>query len=737
MSKIFPIQNDFSSGQLSEKMFARVNNEKYLRGLSECTNFLPLPQGILERRKGTKHMYQFDPGILNGRIVPFHMSDDLAFDVVLTDDGEIRFFTKSGPYANPGTPDDFIMDAPDFNMTAFNMKIPVWNGSEYIPTASPQVDGEWAIKMSAWSHVEHHNEEGYSTMEFAPTAGRLNDDIDISFNINSSYAWVTDRELRIGSTLHGSELGTISLPETGLVGFTFNPNGNALIHFSFHGISPLPFVAQATANIDSFEIVQRSVAASLSINHHYNNAALDEFHFEMHPSPDEEELWLTHRDHQPYILRYTLATGTFTLTGAITSNVIVTPPLDWSTPPTLGDPPPVDANFPGGLSFHQGRLWFGGTNEQPNALYASAADGTYVEFATPDTTTAATPINIYIARKCDIKWLASSDGLLVGTDVGIFIPESSTGLLATTDISANLKSGYSTSNSVPIFVSNRPVYSADGGRKLRDLIYTEEGQEFTTKDLTFEHDDITDNSPIGNMDYNQESENMIQCESSGASLICLYNKHLDLVGWSVRNQVSDIKSISSLKDSAGNHTSYLMLSTQNRLSLVWDDPVNFLDDNIEIINGPPSTAVSAPHLADQTVSVLADGELLADVVLDSSGNGVIAQEASNVLLGYPYSSRLKTLPKNIMISVIQHGFTSLKNWSKIYVSLLKSTNPLINGKRTPDILAGGPTGAPVASTKRIMQLDSGWDDEGIIEIEQDQPFPCTIAAIYGEMSEEL
>ena len=54
MAKITPLKTSFNSGELSPRLAGRVDLDKYANGCSVMQNFVPLIQGPIERRPGTR-----------------------------------------------------------------------------------------------------------------------------------------------------------------------------------------------------------------------------------------------------------------------------------------------------------------------------------------------------------------------------------------------------------------------------------------------------------------------------------------------------------------------------------------------------------------------------------------------------------------------------------------------------------------------------------------------------------
>jgi hypothetical protein len=79
MSRFVDLQTNFSTGELDPLMRARVDLDQYNNALAKATNVLIQPQGGLRRRPGTKHILELPnsstPSAGNGvRLVPFQFS---------------------------------------------------------------------------------------------------------------------------------------------------------------------------------------------------------------------------------------------------------------------------------------------------------------------------------------------------------------------------------------------------------------------------------------------------------------------------------------------------------------------------------------------------------------------------------------------------------------------------------------------------------------------------------------
>ena len=79
MARSTPIQSNFNGGQISNRLAARVDVDKYRASCKEMTNFLVTPEGPAERRSGTKYVASAADATKKSRLHPFIVSNDTSY----------------------------------------------------------------------------------------------------------------------------------------------------------------------------------------------------------------------------------------------------------------------------------------------------------------------------------------------------------------------------------------------------------------------------------------------------------------------------------------------------------------------------------------------------------------------------------------------------------------------------------------------------------------------------------
>lgn len=105
MPKTQKILQSFNAGELSPKLDARIDQNKYDAGCQTLENFIPMIYGGAERRPGQKFIAKLDVMTAKGRVVAFEHSVNDVY-VLLFENQQLRFFKDGAQVFTPfGTED--------------------------------------------------------------------------------------------------------------------------------------------------------------------------------------------------------------------------------------------------------------------------------------------------------------------------------------------------------------------------------------------------------------------------------------------------------------------------------------------------------------------------------------------------------------------------------------------------------------------------------------------------------
>ena len=95
MPRANPLQSAFNAGEIGPRLASRVDFAKYQNAGARVENLIPLPQGGLARRPGTRFIAQAQDHTKRPRLFPFEFSTEQAY-VLEGCDGCFRFFRDKG-----------------------------------------------------------------------------------------------------------------------------------------------------------------------------------------------------------------------------------------------------------------------------------------------------------------------------------------------------------------------------------------------------------------------------------------------------------------------------------------------------------------------------------------------------------------------------------------------------------------------------------------------------------------
>ena len=91
MPRLHDLQASFSAGEISERLAARLDFVKYPAGLETCENLIPLSEGGIMRRPGTRHVAEVKSSSVKGRLKKFQFSVTQAY-VIEMGASALRFY---------------------------------------------------------------------------------------------------------------------------------------------------------------------------------------------------------------------------------------------------------------------------------------------------------------------------------------------------------------------------------------------------------------------------------------------------------------------------------------------------------------------------------------------------------------------------------------------------------------------------------------------------------------------
>jgi hypothetical protein len=223
MPRSNPFQPSFNAGEISPRLHARTDFQKYRNALSRCQNAIPLPEGAWMRRAGTRYVSEVNSSSAKSRLRKFQYSTTQAYVLELAP-SLIRFFRNQGRISVADT------DASISNGT-FSSNINDWDdrstGGAGNAIAHDNTNGRLTLQTNGTAS----DDIGWAEQDVAIGASYRNTEHVLKFQVIGA---PSDRiELRIGSATTGSQIIADQLYEVGYHCVAFNPGGNATVYIQF------------------------------------------------------------------------------------------------------------------------------------------------------------------------------------------------------------------------------------------------------------------------------------------------------------------------------------------------------------------------------------------------------------------------------------------------------------------------------------------------------------------------
>lgn len=427
--------------------------------------------------------------------------------------------------------------------------------------------------------------------------------------------------------------------------------------------------------------------------------------------------------------------------------------------------------WPRALAFHDERMAYAGTLRKPSRIWWSGIKQ-YEDFT--DGTDADSPFSKEIGgrKQHTIEWMESQKNLLVGTSGGEFIVTTGSDNLAISVNTSNLRlqSANGSKHLRGISVNDIVLFVTRDGKKVRELLselQQDGGVGYKAPDITLyaEHIAGVVDGGFTSIAFQQQPEPIVWATTAAGTLVsCTYNRDQDVIGWTRHPTQGSCESVAVI---TGPFRDEVWLSTKRTIDgatkrfIEQIEPLPWKDETAERLgiedafyvdcgltyDGAATTTVSAPHLPNTVVSILADGKNQSDddfpITLDENGEYELPYEASVIHVGLRYD----TIWKPMRLDVDQASGDTMGQEKIVYDLVarfidtvgctygdgdLSSAHPFnfLDFRDTSDeVDTGDGTGATLPFTG---DKDLPWDGEFATDtpviIKQTLPLPMTLIA---------
>jgi hypothetical protein len=407
--------------------------------------------------------------------------------------------------------------------------------------------------------------------------------------------------------------------------------------------------------------------------------------------------------------------------------------------------------YPRCIAFFEQRLFFAGTEKQPQTIWGSEIDN-FISF-NPGSLLDTDSVSYTLAsdRVNQITFLSPGRALTVGTEGAEFAARSglSDEPITPTNIRITRESRYGSQLDQPASTSNVVLFVQRNGANLRELSFNFDVDGFQANDISLVSEHITSRG-LERLALQQEPDSTLWTwtKDDGTLVGLTYEREQEVVGWHQHDISGAVESIAvipnagtlgdrvwmTVRRTIDGQTRRYMEYLSDRESAVWSD------STLAYSGAPVSTISGLDHLEGETVSVVADGAVHPERVV-TSGEIELTAAYESVVVGLPYEMTMET---QRIEGGSQNGTSQGKN-KRIHrlIARLNKTGPglhigttvenvtEVHFRKTTDLM-DNPVPLFTGDTS-ALKLPGGNLDEGIVVIQHRLPQPCTVVALYPQM----
>ena len=728
-----PLWQSFNGGEFSPWLLARTAFDKYPFGLEQCDNLIPLIEGAVTRRPGTRYIAEVKDSsketILKGFTFSTIQSYMLEFG-----EGYIRFYRNQGQIVVSGvaawaTATLYIAgDIRSNGGTNYYCKLPHVSGA----STEPGVGGSWqtywhALTGDIMEIPTPYQEEDLAELRFTQSA-------DVLYIFHPDYP--TRKLSRTGHT------------EWTLSTVTWIDGPYLDVNITATTLTPSATTGSVTI----------TASAATGINNDTGFQSTDVGRLIRLSNPASGTDW---------------GYATITAVGSTTS-VTATTSRDFQTTNATVDWAlgawSATTGYPKVGVFFQQRLAIANTVTQPQTIWLSQTDD--FENITPDSENSgvwdgtvedddAISRTISSDEVNAISWIAPLRRLVIGTTGGEWVLTSEGPVVTPSDVSIRRNTKIGSAEVPALVVGNRVLFLQAAKRKVVELGFAFEDDAYRDADMSRLARHITYGG-ISKIFYAREPHSMVGCIRADGVMACMtYNREENVVSWftmttdgsfEYADTIPGANGAGQVQDSTdrneiwcvvnrtidGGTVRYVELFERNFEN--GDDQGDaYYADSLLTYDSTATTSITGlDHLEGETVVIWADGARQVDKTV-SSGAITLDTEASVVQVGLGYTHKMKTLKADYGAQA-GTAVGKIKRFSGLVFVLLNShsikygpdSNSIIS-KEFRVVSDPMDAGAPLFTGESPVDFDGGIGRDERVYIEDDSPAPFTLLAIAPEI----
>lgn len=423
--------------------------------------------------------------------------------------------------------------------------------------------------------------------------------------------------------------------------------------------------------------------------------------------------------------------------------------------PTSATPSPANAwsleasvwnaidGYPGTGTLFEQRLHVAGSPNFPQTIWASKT-GESLNFQLGTKDDDATSFTVSSDQINPILHLAQVKTLAALTFGGEFtITGGIEKPITPTNIQVKNQSVYGCNRVRPIRIGNELYFIQRAGRKLRAMGYKYDADAYGSPDMSVLAEHITQSGVIS-MAYQQEPESFLfAVRADGVLATLTVDRDQDVIGWARHITDGAFESVASIPVNGGDQVWAVVRRVINGQTV---RHIERFVEGCQVDDGIAATSVAGQatwsglgHLEGKTVDIVADGVVMQPQVV-AGGQITLPRDANDVQIGLHFTNRVKTLTPEVQGSTGTAQGNSMRI-GEITLRFLNTTGCKVKGQGLDQTISFRNLGEnvldqPPPNFSGVRRLENlGWErGEAQLEIIQDQPLPFHLLCVIKKMT---
>lgn len=709
MPRVTTIQTNFTSGEITPRLYGRVDLERYNNGAAVLENVIPLLQGGARRRDGLRYVAAAKNATKAARLVAFVFSTTQAY-VLEIGDQYIRFFKDGVQIAGPYEIATSLLEAElfDFDYAQGADTMVVTHQVHFPARLRRFADNNWVYDNIPFD-VQPFDEIG--------------DSFANSLTLSLATVGAGRTATASGATFLDGDVGRTIFYQGGFATITGYTSAT-VVTITISSVFPSVNVPASlwTLGGSPQETITPGASSPIETATTLTSAALNIWR------ATDVGKWVRVNGGLMLITIYTSGTVVTALIKEPLTGVVAAPKNSWTLEANVWS---VANGYPRACTFYQQRLVLGGSSAFPQTFWGSST-GAYLDFTLGVFDDDAISYTLASDQINPIIHLVAGKILFALTYGGEFTVKGGIEKAITpTNVQVDSQTAYGAASVRPVRAAKDILFLQRSLLKLRAMAYDIDTGEYDAPDLAVFAEHLTQPG-IKDMTYAQDPDPIVYApRTDGVVASMTVSRVQEVTAWA--RQITDgvVESGCTVPSTSGDQTYVLVRRTVNGATVRYIerfDPamVYSMDSAITSTVGGAGQAVwPAAHLIGKTVDCVADGFYMGQFVVDGGGNVTLPRNANATVIGLPFTHKVTMLTPEIQTGTGSSQGNSMRT-SEVTARFLSTYTCDVNADTIDFAAFGGGLldQAPQAfsGVKRLETL--GWErGSSDLTLGSSKPFP--------------